>query len=331
MGKTLRAPLILSAAVLLGACGQSPDSIDSVLSVSLDEKPLAHLNISLRCGYAWAYFSERDMASHYEARAKPARAPRVFLTLPDRRLLALTPEPWPPVDGSGRCNLAEVNGWQAIILDPHKPVPLLTLVGKTDGSSAGLSGLTLHAGSGPAAAPAGQGMTAPLAIRQAVEKASSLDFVVIDVPAEGDAAVPSESAAALSDESVAALWALPADRPSVLLPAIRADAPANPDGLKSAGSLVGLPNFDLAKAMGTNALSTYPSMPGLPITIDPNRPRGEGKVYFPGDVPTPSVTLPGLESPTPVAPVVAVWYPVFRKLIVFSWNKRTGELAGLID
>lgn len=326
-----RVPLILFAAMLLSACGQPPDSIDSVLSVSLDEKPLARLNVSLRCSYAWAYFSERDMASHYAAKAEPAKAPRIFATLPDQRLLSLTPEPWPPIDNdSGRCSLSGLYGWRALVLEPRKPVPLLTL-GKSDDASGGLAGLALHAAVGHAPAPAGQGGAVSLAIRHAVEMASSLDFVVIDVPGDGAMAMPGEGSTVLSQESISALWALPAGRPSVLPPAMRADAPLDPDRSEQGGELEGLPNFDLAKVMAANAFSTYPSMPGLPITIDPNRPSGEGKVYFPSDVPTPSVTLPGLQNPLPVAPVVAVWYPAFRKLIVISWTRRSAELAKLVD
>jgi hypothetical protein len=315
----------------LSACGQSPDSFDSVLSVSLDEQPIASQKVTLRCSYAWAYFSEMDMASHYEARAEPAKAPRVFVTLPDRRLLALTPEPWPPIDGTGRCDLSELHGWQALVFDPNKPVPLLTIISKSDASTGDLSGLALQANSGNGATPSDQGLTAPLALRQAVEEASSLDFVVIDVPRDDGTAMPAEDATVLAKETVSALWALPADRPSILLPAMRADSPLNPEDPGSDSVLVGLPNVDLAKIMETNALSTYPSMPGLPITIDPNRPSGEGKVYFPSNVPTPSVTLPDVENPLPIAPVAAVWYPVFRKLIVITWTQRSKELAKLIN
>ncbi len=326
----LRTPLILSAAALLSACGQSPDSIDSILSVSLDGKPIASQKVTLRCGYARAYFSEMDMASHYKATAEPAKAPRMFVTLPDRRVLSLTPEPWPPVDNTGRCKLSGLNGWRALAFDPLKPVPLLTLVSQSHESTGSFSGLALQTHSGNGAMPSAQATTVPLALKQAVEKASSLDFVVIDVPRD-DTEMPAEGATTLSKESVSALWALPAHRPSILLPTIQADAPLNPDNPGEGGALVGLPYLDLAKIMGTNAFSTYPSMPGLPITIDPNRPSGEGKVYFPNDVPTPSVTLPELANPLPIAPVAAVWYPVFRKLIVISWTQRSAELAKLID
>jgi hypothetical protein len=327
----LRTSLILSVAALLSACGQSPDSIDSILSVSLDDKPIASQKVSLRCSYAWAYFSEMDMASHYKATAEPAKAPRLFVTLPDSRLLFLTPEPWPPVDSTGRCNLSALHGWQALVFDPLKPVPLLTLVSKSDESTGSLSGLALQANSGNGTIPAAQATPVPLALKQAVEKASSLDFVVIDVSRDDDTAMSAEDATALSAESVSALLALPAHRPSILLPTIPASAPLNPDDPGEGGTLVGLHHFDLAKIMGANALSTYPSMPGLPITIDPNRPSGEGKVYFPSDVPTPSVTLPELENPLPIAPVAAVWYPVFQKLIVIRWTRRSGEVAKLID
>lgn len=327
---SLRAALMLSAAALLSACGRSPDSLDSILSVSLDDKPVASQKVSLRCSYAWAYFSEMDMAAHYKATAEPAKAPRVFVTLTDGRLLALTPEPWPPVDNTGRCNLSGLHGWQALVLDPLKPVPLLTFISKPDESVGGLSGLALQAHAGNAANSAAHAMTAPSALRQAVEKASSLDFVVIDVPRQDDAGMPAEGASTLAKETVAALWALPAHRPSVLLPATQANTPLNPDEPGKGGVLEGLPNLDLAKVMGANAFSTYPSMPGLPVTLDPNRPSGEGKVYFPGDVPTPSVTLPDLENPLPVAPVVAVWYPAIRKLIVITWTKRSSELAKLL-
>lgn len=326
-----RAPLILAAATLLSACGQAPDSINSDLSVSLNEKPIASLNVSLRCNYVWAYFSEMDMASHYEATAEPAKAPRAFVTLPDSRLLSLTPEPWPPIDGTGRCNLSKLYGWQALVFDPLKPVPLLKIISNSDESAGNLSGITLQANSGNRADPSIQEMSAPLALKQAVERASSLDFVVLDVPRDGDTAMPAKNTTALSEETVSALWALPSDRPSVLLPATPTRAPLNPDDPGKGSTLVGLPNFDLTKIMGANALSTYPSMPGLPISIDPVKPRGESKVYFPSDIPTPSVTLPDLENPLPIAPAVAVWHPVLRKLIVITWTKRSGELARLIN
>lgn len=327
-----RLPLLLAAAVTLSACGQPPDSMDAVLTVSLDGKPVASRNVSLRCSYAWAYFSERDMASHYEARAEPARAPRIFVTLPDQRLLSLVPEPWPPLGDSGRCTLTALQGWQALVLDAHKPVPVLSHITSedADGRHSGLAVLA-HAAQG--AAPADQDGAASRAIRQAVEKASSLDYVVIDVPVAGagETAMSADNSTVLSGESVSALWALPGNRPSVLKPAIRADGPLDPDLPRSGDALAGLPDFDLAKVMAANAFSTYPSMPGLPITIDPNRPSGTDKVYFASDVPTPSVTLPGLEDPLPVAPVVAVWYPVYRKLIVLAWTRRAAALARRLD
>lgn len=330
---TLRTPLMLSAVAILGACGQSPDSIDSILSVSLDEKPIASLNISLRCSYAWSSFSEMDMASHYEAKAEPARAPTVFATLPDRRLLALSPAPWPPVDRTGRCNPSAIQGWQALVFDPHKPVALLTRISSPDESAGSLAGLALQVKTGSGAMTAAQAASLALkqTIQKAVEKATSLDFVVVDVPRDDDTTMPAENATPLSAETVAALRALPTGSPSVLLPAIRVNAPMNADEPGTDSTLVGLPAFDVAKFMGSSALATYPSMPGLPITLDPLRPIGEGKVYFPGDVPTPAVTLPGLENPLPIAPVAAVWYPDFRKLIVIRWTKRIGELAKLIN
>jgi hypothetical protein len=323
----LRVPLLLAAAVMLNACGRSPDSVDSVLTVSLDGQPVASRNVSLRCRYDWAYFSERDMASHYEARAEPARAPRLFLTLPDGRLLALTPEPWPPVDESGHCNLAALHGWQALVLDPNKPVPLLSLVRSDDAGE----GLAVHASAAPVPAPADPGGAASRALRQAVEKASSLDFAVIDVPGPGEAAMSGDNGPVLSGETVSALWALSAHRPRVLLPAVQAHAPRNPDLPQAGEALAGLPGFDLARAMAANTFSSYPSMPGLPITVDPNRPGGAGNFYFPRDVPTPSVTLPELENPLPVAPVVAVWYPVFRKLVVIAWTQRAAALTKRVD
>lgn len=325
----MRTPLAPFAAALLTACGQPPDSIDTVLSVSLNDKPVASLNVPLRCSYAWAYFSEMDMTSHYEAKAEPAKAPIVFATHPDRRLLALSPDSWPPVDRTGRCSSSEIQGWQALVLDPHKPVPLLTRINSSDESAGNLPGLALHGKTGNVATAAP--VAIKHAIQQAVEKASSLDFVVMDIPAKDDTAMPVENAAHLSAATVAALRALPMGSPSILLPETQTDTPLNPGEPGNDSALVGLPGFDLAKVMGTNAFSTYPSMPGLAITLDPLRPSGEGKVYFPSDLPTPAVTLPGLKKPLPIAPVAAVWYPEFRKLIVIRWAKRTSELAKLMD
>jgi hypothetical protein len=299
--------------------------MDVVLSASLDGKPLTSLHATLRCSYAWAYFSEMDMSSHYEAKAEPAKAPTVFATLPDRRLLALSPDAWPPIDSTGRCNPSGIQGWQALVLDPNKPVPLLTRISSNDEPAGNLSGLALQGKTGHVASAVP--VAIKQAIQQAVEKASSLDFVVMDVPAEDDSTMPAENTTLLSAETVAALRALPTDRPSILLPEIQTDTPLNPDDPENDSVLVGLPGFDLAKTMGTNALSTYPSMPGLPIALDPLRPHGEGKVYFPSDLPTPEVTLPGLKTPLPIAPVAAVWYPEFRKLFVIQWTKRGSELA----
>jgi len=327
----MRTLLTLFAAALLTACGQSPDSIDASLSVTLDEQPIASQKVSLRCSYAWAYFSEMDMTSHYDAKAEPAKAPTVFAMLPDRRLLAISPDIWPPVDRTGRCSFSEIQGWQALVLDPHKPVPLLTRISPFDESAGNLPGLALQGKTSKVATATAAPVAIKQAIQQAVEKASSLDFVVMDIPAEGDTVMPVEYAAHLSAETVAALRALPTGSQSILLPETQTDTPLNPDDPGNDSTLVGLPGFNLTKVMGTNALSTYPSMPGLPITLDPLRPSGEGKVYFPSDVPTPAVTLPGLKTPLPIAPVVAVWYPEFRKLIVIRWAKRASELAKLMD
>lgn len=322
-----RASLILSAAVLLSACGRSSDSNSSILSLSFDEKPIASLNVSLRCSYDWAYFSEQDMASHYNVRATPARAPNVFITLPDTRVLSLTPQPWPSLDKTGRCDLSELQGWQALVFDPRKPIPLLSIVSQHegDGGTAGdLAGIAIRLSPSSDGNVSSQSLAAPMAFQQAIEKASSLDFVILEVPRDA------ETVTKIPAESVSALWALPSDRPSVLLPAQRSDTPWNPDDPGSDDTLVGLPNFHPAKVIDDKASSDYPSAPGRPISIDPYGPGLHDKVYFPSDALTPSVTLPGLEKPVMVAPVAAVWYPLTRRLVVLTWTRRSGELAKLI-
>lgn len=325
MGEAFRALLILSTAVLLSACMRSSDSVGTLLDVSFDEKPIASLNVSLRCSYDWAYFSERDMASHYNVTPKPAKAPNVFIALPDLRLLSLSPQPWPPLDEAEHCNLLKLNNWQALVFDPRKPVPLLTITSKFDESAGDLSGITLHSKPGDGADASSRSLTAPLALRQAIEKASSLDFAVLEVPSVGN------TAAKIPAESVSALRALPTDRPSILLPAQRFDTPFNPDDAASDDTLVGLPGFHATKVMGEDASSTYPSAPGLPISVDPYAPGSRHKVYFPSDVPAPSATLPDLNKPLTIAPVAAVWYPGTRRLVVFTWVKRSGDLLKLID
>ena len=312
----LRTLFFLGATALLSGCGQPPDVIDTVLSVHLAEKQIASQSVSLRCSYVWANFSEMDMASHYDAKAEPAQAPTLFATLPDGRLLAVRPDIWPPVDRSGRCNPAEIQDWQALVLDPHKPVPLLTEFSATDTPAGALAGLTLRASAGKAGGPDASPAPSKHAFKAAIEQASSLDFVVIDVPAED--APATETTPLLSAETLAALRALPKNRPSTLPPETHSDAPLNAATGNDA-RLAGLPGFDLAQAMRAEVFSTYPSMPGLPIALDPLRPSSEGKVYFPGNLPTPSVRLPGLAASLPVAPVAAVWYPEFRKLIVLRW------------
>jgi len=323
--QAFRSLLTLLIAVLLSACTRLSDSVGSILAVSFDGKPIATLNVSLRCSYDWAYFSERDMASHYNVTPTPAKAPNVFGTLPDRRLLSLSPKPWPPLDETGRCNLLELKGWQALVFDPRKPIPLLTIVSKYDGTAGDLAGMTIHPSSSNDSNVSSRTLTAPLAFQQAVEKASSLDFAVLEVPRAGDAATK------IPAETVSALWFLPTDRPSILLPAQRSNTPLNLDGAGSDDTFVGLPDFHATKVMDENAFSTSPSAPGLPISINPYDPKSSLKVYFPSDVPTPAVTLPGLDSPLMIAPVAAVWYPATRRLVVFTWIKRAGELTRLIN
>lgn len=325
---TFRALLIIAAAVLLSACVRFADSIDSPLTVSFNGKPIASLNVSLSCNYDWAYFSERDMASHYNVKPTPARAPNVFVTLPDSRMLSLAPIPWPPLDETEHCNLLSMKGWQALVFDPRKPVPLLTIVSKYEGlagAAGDLDGITMRPSPSNDGMISSRSLTAPSAFKQAIEKASSLDFVVLEVPRAG------ETSTKIPPESVSALWALPSDRPTILLPAQRSDTPLNPDDAGSSDALVGLPNFHPSKVMDADASSDYPSAPGIPISVDPYGPGLHDKVYFPSDLPTPSVTLPELDKPVMIAPAAAVWYPVTRRLVVFTWTKRSGELKKLIN
>lgn len=322
---TFRAPLLLLSASMLSACGPQSDSLGSLVTVSLDEKPIATLNVSLKCEYVWDYFSERDMASHYRANPKPAKAPNVLVTLPDSRMLALAPKPWPPLDENERCNLLRLQGWQALVLDPRKPVPLLTLVSPSDETAGDLAGLAIHPSRSNDDKAASPSPKTPQAFQQAIAKASSLNFAVLEIPADGEAST------SLSTAIVSALRSLPTERPSVLLPAKQSNTPLNLDSINDGDTLAGLPGFHATMAMGENPYSTYPSAPGLPISVNPSSPGPHLKAYFPSDVPTPSVSLPDLDNPVTIAPAAAVWYPTTRRLVVFTWTQRSAELAKLLN
>lgn len=298
-------------ALALGACDRAPDHIAVEVELSVDGGPPVTGTLAWSCSYRENH-SPFNFGPTIWATRFPDQ-PLLNLTLADGRMVVAEP---PYGDQNRYCTQPGPDGWRVRIAEPKRLFDLysgeLTAAGmpvvKLAVRKVKFTGETLDDQAAPA-------------FKARLSRVAELRATTLNVAAS------SQEMSEMREESAAVLRGLPTERPSVF----RVNLGGGP---RAAGrmprSIPGLPEFDPMSVYSSwGGPTLMPSPDGAPVAYTPqpdSRPGG-GRVFTLGGDSPPRVQVPGLDKPITVDPLMAVWFPDRRQLVMFTWADVTNDIT----